>query len=215
MLEKGVYFVTGIDTDAGKSYVVGYLARQIMNARGVDAIITQKLVQTGCQGVSEDIITHRRLMGIPLQAVDLDFTTCPLVYSYPCSPDVAARMDGRTVDLELAARSTAALRAQYDTVIIEGAGGLMVPLTDDMLTADYVARHKLPIILVTSARLGSINHTLLTLEVCRNRGLQVAALVYNAYPETAPEIEQNTRAFLQLYLERYHAGVQWIEVPLF
>lgn len=215
MLESGVYFITGIDTDAGKSYVTGYLAREIAALPG-RRIITQKFVQTGCQGVSEDIITHRRLMGIDLLPEDLDYTTCAQVFSYPCSPDLAARIDGRVLDLHAITEATAVLSSRYDTVLVEGAGGLMVPLADDYLTADYVVEHDLPVVLVSSARLGSINHTLLTLEVCRSRGIRVAAVAYNGYPGGGEDgvIEAATRAYLQGYIARYHADAAWIEVPV-
>lgn len=68
---------------------------------------------------------------------------------------------------------------RFEIVLLEGAGGLMVPLTTSLLTIDYVAQHQFPVILVTSGRLGSINHTLLSLEALKSRGLKLKALVYN------------------------------------
>ena len=158
---KRAYFVTGIDTDAGKSIVTGVLARAL-SARG-ERVITQKFIQTGCDGLSEDIETHRRIMGIGLLPEDEDGTTCPIVFTYPASPHLAAAIDGRDIDLTLIGRSTEKLLQKYDTVLIEGAGGLYVPLLEAYQTIDYVAEHGLPVVLVTSPRLGSINHTLLSL----------------------------------------------------
>ena len=155
---KRAYFVTGIDTDAGKSIVTGVLARAL-SARG-ERVITQKFIQTGCDGLSEDIETHRRIMGIGLLPEDEDGTTCPIVFTYPASPHLAAAIDGRDIDLTLIGRSTEKLLQKYDTVLIEGAGGLYVPLSEAYRTIDYVAEHGLPVVLVTSPRLGSINHTL-------------------------------------------------------
>ena len=77
-------FIGGIDTDIGKTYATGVLAKALYN-RGLK-VITQKLVQTGCEGIAEDIITHRDIMGMPLQALDKDGTTCPYVFSKPASP---------------------------------------------------------------------------------------------------------------------------------
>lgn len=207
---KSIYFVSGIDTDAGKSVVTGVLART-WREQGC-RVITQKFVQTGNLSTSEDIELHRRLMGIPLQSEDLDGTTCPLIFTYPSSPQLAARMDGREIDLSLVDRSSRKLLETYDTVLLEGAGGLFVPLTDTYSTIDYVAERNLPLILVTSPRLGSINHTVLSLEACRTRGIEVAMLVYNLYPATAAPIVEDTRRYLQQYMDRYHSSVRWVEV---
>lgn len=209
---KRVYFVTGIDTDAGKSIVTGVLART-WRAQG-ERVITQKFVQTGCVGRSEDIETHRRIMGIALQPEDLDGTTCPLIFSYPSSPHFAAQLDHRTLDLSQIEASTQRLwtHYHYDTVLLEGAGGLFVPLEGLYTTIDYIADHHLPVILVTSPRLGSINHTLLSLEACRHRKIEIAKVVYNLYPPTAQPITDETRNYLKLYLAHYHPNAEWIEV---
>src|SRR5690606_29027978 len=132
-----VVFVSGIDTEIGKTVVTGWLARQWREA-GVD-VITQKLVQTGCVGASDDILLHRRIMGCGLFDEDRDGHTMPALYAYPASPHLAARLDGRSLDLEAIDRATAHLCERYETVLVEGAGGLMVPLTEELLTIDYVA----------------------------------------------------------------------------
>ena len=91
MNDKNIYFVSGIDTDAGKSVVTGVLARRWREEGR--RVITQKFIQTGNRSMSEDIELHRRLMGIPLQPEDLDGTTCPLIFTYPSSPQLAARFN--------------------------------------------------------------------------------------------------------------------------
>ena len=89
-----VFFISGIDTDIGKTYATGALAQALLQQTLVPqkgsnsvptSIITQKLVQTGCEGISEDIIRHRDMMGIPLQAVDHQGLTCPYVFKKPAS----------------------------------------------------------------------------------------------------------------------------------
>jgi len=210
MDDKNIYFVSGIDTDAGKSVVTGLLARR-WRAEG-RRVMTQKFIQTGNRSMSEDIELHRRLMGIPLQPEDLDGTTCPLIFTYPSSPQLAARLDGREIDLSQVDRSSQTLLERYDVVLLEGAGGLFVPLTDTYSTIDYIAERKLPLILVTSSRLGSINHTVLSLEACRARGIEVAMLAYNLYPVTDTPIVEDTRRYLQQYMNRYHPTAQWLEI---
>ena len=153
-------------------------------------------------------------MGIPLQEVDLDGTTCPIIFTYPSSPQLAAEIDHREIDLSLVEKSTAKLLESYDTVLLEGAGGLFVPLTDTYSTIDYITDHHLPLILVTSPRLGSINHTVLSLEACFNRHIEVAKLVYNLYPPTSKEITDDTRRYLKQYLQRHSPSTEFIEIPL-
>ena len=164
-----VYFISGIDTDAGKSIVTGVIARTLLQ-KGVH-VITQKFIQTGCVGISEDILKHREIMGIPPQEVDRDGTTCPYVMTYPSSPHLAAEIDRVEIDVERIHRSTEKLAAAYDVVLLEGAGGLYVPVSRQYLTIDYIQEYKHPLILVSSSKLGSINHTLMSLELCRLRGI--------------------------------------------
>lgn len=206
-----VLFITGIGTDVGKSIATGWLARELRR-NGINAI-TQKFIQTGCHEYSEDIETHRRIMGIPLEEADLDHTTAPLILSYPASPELAARIDGVTVDFETAARSTAALAEKYDTVLIEGAGGLMVPLHREYLTADYITGHGLKTALVTGGRLGSISDTLLNLEIMERRGIDLYALIYNPWFDTDATIAADTKVYLRHYLASHFPAAFFIEMP--
>lgn len=206
-----VLFVSGIDTDAGKTYATAWLARKIA-AEG-RSVITQKFIQTGCADTSEDIEAHRRLCGIGMLPEDLDGTTAPIIFSYPASAQLAARIDGREIDLGLVDRSTARLAERYDCVLVEGAGGLMVPVTDDTFTIDYVSSRQLPVVLVTNGRLGSINHTVLSLEAIAARGIELAAVVYNHYFDTDPVIAEDTRGFIGRYVAHHFPGVPVLELP--
>ena len=183
--------ICGIDTGIGKSVVTGLLAR-FLHEQG-RRVITQKPVQTGCDGQSEDILTHRRLMESGWLEEDEQRLTCPYNFSFPGSPHLAARLAGQTIDPETITATTKVLENKYEWVLIEGAGGLMVPLTDDILFIDYLAQQNYPILLVTSPRLGSINHTLMSLEMIRARGLTLAGLVYNLYNSALREIVQNSQ----------------------
>ena len=193
-----VYFVSGIDTGIGKTFATGMLAKAI--AEQGKRVITQKMVQTGCVGSSEDIEMHRQLQGIALTEEDRNGWTCPFIFSYPCSPHMAADRDGRSIDYGVIAAATKRLQERYDYVLLEGAGGLMVPTDHHRLTIDYVREHNYPVLLVTNGRLGSINHTLLNVEICRHYDVPIAALIYNLYPEEDAAIRQNTLDYLK---ERY------------
>ncbi len=205
-----VYFITGIDTDAGKTYATAFYAL-LLEAEGL-TVATQKFIQTGCTCSSEDIEAHRRLMHRPALPEDLDGTTAPIIFSYPASAQLAARLDGREIDLSLVEKSTARLLERYDRVLIEGAGGLMVPITDTYFTIDYVAEHQLPVILVTNGRLGSINHTILSLEAIAARGIGLKAVIYNRHFDSDPTIADDTRGFIRRYLSRCFPDAEYLEL---
>jgi len=182
-----VYFITGIDTDIGKSYTTG-LAARFLRRRGVTTI-TQKITQTGVSGmIADDILLHRRLMGIDLLPKDLDGTTCPYRFRFPASPHLAAKLEDAQIDPKMITDCTVRLLETFNIVLLEGAGGLNVPIHRNYLIVDYVQEHRYPMIVVTSGRLGGINHTLLTLEVATSRNIPVVGLVFNHYPLSDPVI---------------------------
>lgn len=205
------YFISGIDTDAGKSYVTGYLASRLMKEG--KRVVTQKFIQTGNVGFSEDIDLHRKIMGIGPLPEDTDHTTAPVIFSYPASAQLAARMDGREIDLDVIDRATATLLERYDVVLIEGAGGLMVPITDEFFTIDYVKTRNLPILLVVNGVLGSINHAVLSLEAIKSRGIQLAGVLYNEHFDTDRIIGADTQAFLRRYVSRHFPATPFATVP--
>lgn len=207
------FFVSGIDTDAGKSYCTGYIARKWCSEGFMT--ITQKFIQTGNSGCSEDIELHRRIMGIPMQEADLKKLTMPEIFSYPCSPHLASEIDRRPINFAHIEECTSILEEMYDRVLLEGAGGLMVPLTRSLLTIDYVAARKFPLIFVTSGKLGSLNHTLLSLEAIRSRGMELYAMAYNHFPESGDSIiSDDTIGFLKDYLKEHFPDAMWIDVPV-
>lgn len=205
------YFISGIDTDAGKSYATGLLAASMM--REGRKVITQKFIQTGNEEWSEDIEVHRRIMGTGMLPEDLDHTTAPVIFSYPASAQLAARIDGKEIDLGVIDRATERLLQSYDTVLVEGAGGLMVPITDTFLAIDYVVTRRMPLILVTNGRLGSINHTLLSLEAVKARGIELDTVVYNTHFDSDPVIAADTLGFITRHLTRHFPSTKLITIP--
>ena len=211
-MNNNVYFVSGIDTDAGKSYATGIIARQLLD-EGKRAI-TQKLIQTGNIGHSEDIDLHRKLMGIDYTEEDKAGLTMPEIFSYPASPHLASRLDNRPIDFEKIDDATEQLSELYDVVLLEGAGGLMVPLTEELLTIDYLAAKGYPLIFITSGKLGSINHTLLSLEAIRSRGIQLDTVAYNLYPSVEDKtIQEDTQNFIEQYLKKHFPETKFVVIP--
>lgn len=202
-------FISGIDTDAGKSFATGWLA-YTMAEQGMN-VITQKFVQTGNKEMSEDILIHRKIMGIPLAGVDRLGITAPIIYSYPASPDLAARLDNRAFEPAMVDEATKALLTQYDHVLIEGAGGLMVPLKGEYLTIDYIRERRLPLVLVTNGRLGSINHTLLSFKVVADAGIELFAVIYNTYFDTDKVISADTKEYIRNWLKGHFPSTLYLE----
>ena len=202
MTMSNILFISGIGTNVGKSYATGWLANYLTD-KG-HKVMTIKMIQTGDVGYSEDIEIHRRLMKLPILPIDKDFTTAPIIMSYPASPHLAARIDKCEIDLSKIDRSVEKLSADYDTLLMEGAGGLMVPITEDYLTIDYITEHKLPLVLVTNGQLGSINHTLLSLEAISSRGISLPYVIYNPFFDEDKIIaEENMNYFRQLIGKKY------------
>ena len=118
-------------------------------------------------------------------------------------------------------QATKQLSDGYDIVLLEGAGGLMVPLTESLLTIDYVASQAYPLILVTSGRLGSISHTLLSIEALAKRQIPLHAVIYNQWQpdkhlaseyEPDNEITDDTKTYLQAYLKQHHPQTYWVNL---
>lgn len=211
-LDSGCYFISGIDTDIGKTYATGFIAQQLLQQG--QSVITQKMVQTGCQQFADDILKHREMMGIGLGEYDLNNLTMPVILEYPCSPHLASRLQNKKIDLAHIQQCTQQLAQAFDIVLIEGAGGLCVPLNEQLLLIDYIQQHHYPIILVTSGRLGSINHTILSIQVILNHGLDVYALVYNhLHDHTDDIIAQDTQQYLQRYLKQVCPQARWWTIP--
>ncbi len=205
--DEKILFVTGIDTDIGKTFATASLAG--LMAKQGKKVITQKLIQTGCKEQSEDILKHRELLGQKLLDVDKEGLTCPYILSYPASPHLAAQIDNVELDFEKLDQATDELLSRgYECILLEGAGGIMVPLQKDYLTIDFIAKRKYPVALVTSGRLGSINHTLLSLHACKTYGIEVKYLLFNYYPASDPFIREDTLSYLKDYLAKYWPNTQ-------
>lgn len=204
-------FITGIGTNVGKSYATGWLAREITAAG--HQVITQKAVQTGNTEISEDIQIHRKIMNSGLTTFDMTKITSPYLFSYPASPHLAARMDGEEIKVETITEATRILHKHYPHVLIEGAGGLMVPLKGDYLMLDYIRENRLPAILVTNGKLGSISDTLLNLYVMAHNGINIFGVIYNPYFDSDKKIAAETRQYLKEWVLHHYPHTLWFEMP--
>jgi dethiobiotin synthetase len=203
--------ICGIDTGVGKSVATGLMAA-FFAGQG-SRVITQKPVQTGCAARPGDILLHRRLMGSSWNEYDEAGLTCPYCFPFAGSPHLAAELAGKRIDPEVIGRATEKLTADHDLILVEGAGGLLVPLTVDLLQLDYFAGRSYPLVLVTSPRLGSINHTLLALEAIRARNMNLLGLVYNLFGDHPLEIVRDSRRVMARALKDYGFSCPIVLLP--
>ena len=204
-------FITGIDTDAGKSFATGFLARWLHTAGR--SVITQKIAQTGCEELSEDMLLHRKLMGIGLTEADREGLTCPYLFKIPASPHLSAQQEQQVIDPAKISSAARQLEQRYEYLLVEGVGGLYVPLNESVTVLDYLEKERYPVILVSSAKLGSINHTLLSLEALQHRGLEALGIIYNEYPPENPLIAEDSRQIFKRYLTRFGYPDALVSIP--
>jgi dethiobiotin synthetase len=187
---KGI-FVTGTDTNVGKTQVAAGLTAAL-RLRGIKAGYF-KPVQSGCPEengrlIPTDALLARQLAELP---DPLDLLT-PIALRLPLAPGVAAAREGVKVDLERVAAVFRELASRYDFLVVEGAGGLYVPLLDNkFLVLDLARWLMLPLLVVARAGLGTINHTALTVLAARQAGLPVAGVVLNRC-SAAPGLAEQT-----------------------
>jgi dethiobiotin synthetase len=170
-------FVTGTDTGVGKTVVACALAERL-RAKGVDVGV-MKPIETGVgpQGPLDAIaLVEAAGVSDPLELV------CPERLLLPAAPNVAAEREQRALDLSGVRAAFRRLSEHHELMLVEGAGGLLVPITDDYAMADLARDLALPLLVVARARLGMVNHTRLTLEVAEGRGLRVAGVVISHGP---------------------------------
>jgi len=207
-----IYFISGIDTDAGKTYATGLIAKSLLNEG--KTVITQKMAQTGCTNMSLDIEKHREIMGIGIQEEDLAKITCPYCFELPASPHLAAKLEGQKIETSIIDNNTKLLSSKYNYVLLEGAGGLLVPINDDLFTIDFIKERNYPLILVTSAKIGSINHTLLNIEACKKREIELAGIVFNTFPKEHQAIENDSRQIIKEHSLKAYPQSFFIDIPI-
>jgi dethiobiotin synthetase len=186
---KGI-FVTGTDTGVGKTVVTAAIAWNLTQAGKRVALM--KPVQTGTiVSGPTDIEFVQKVLGADYS---LD-VSCPYMFSDPVAPLVASMLVGERIDIKKIKDSYSRLSSDNDFVIVEGAGGLLVPILEDYFMSDLALDLDLPVLIVTRPNLGTLNHTFLTLESAKKRGLDVAGIVISNFPwdpglpeQTNPEL---------------------------
>ncbi len=190
------FFVTGTNTEIGKTFVTSLLAAQFVTLGKTVGVY--KPVASGCrlvdgQLVSDDALALWNAAGQP-QSLD-DVT--PQLFQAALAPNVAAKQESKTVDAALIREGLSKWQTG-DVVFVEGVGGLMSPISDDDLVLDVAVDFDLPLILVVGNELGCINSTLLTLSVAKSAGLDVAAIYLNDCHNRDESVETNLEEIRRL-----------------
>lgn len=185
-------FITGTDTDIGKTAVASGLAGAFKN-RGY-SVGVMKPVQSGALVRKGKLYSpDAEFLMKFLDKHDEPELVCPVLLREALAPGVAAEIEGKTVDLKLIKNAYLQLEKRHDIVIVEGAGGIAVPLRKRFLISDLITCLGIPAIIVARAGLGTINHTFLTIEHAKRNGIPVIGIVINNYrggiaEETNPEV---------------------------
>jgi len=204
------YFITGTDTGVGKTFFTALLTRSLRRA-GFDTGALKPI----CCGPREDVHILRAAADGQLTPDEIN----PVFFDLPVAPLVAARADKREVDLDGLSAWFQRLRPQRRSWLVEGAGGWLVPITREKTVADLAAIIGLPVLVVVANRLGCLNHTLLTIESIRARGLECAGLVLNNLSDEQTFATQTNRGILQdctdvPVLFEIHPGQQSLEIAV-
>lgn len=187
---KGL-FITGTDTGVGKTLIAGAIAR-LLTEQGMKVGVF-KPVASGCRSEREGLVSDdAEFLSVCAQS-DLPLTIInPVTFITPAAPVTCIEHEHRPMDYEQIAAAYTYICEKSDAVIIEGIGGAMVPLTETETVLDLAAEFDLPVLIVARPKLGTINHSLLTLKAMRDAGLPVAGVIINGYDAFSADLAEET-----------------------
>ena len=189
-MKKGL-FITGTDTGVGKTVVTAALAA-VLRADGVNVGV-MKPIATGCVRRREGLVSEdAEFLAKAADAPEPLDEISPIRLAEPLAPTVAAARAGVELDLLPMWRAWDRLKRAHDVMLVEGIGGALCPVTPRQSVADLAQRFHLPVLVVARPVLGTINHTAMTVEVLRARGLEVAGIVLNRYDHDSDNVAQST-----------------------
>ena len=202
-------FIAGTDTDVGKTYVTALIARDTREKRTVGACkpaCSGKLIDANGREYWPDVETLADAISPGFSVEQI----CSQRFSAPLAPPVAAREEHKAVDGQLLRSSVRWWEGKVELLLVEGVGGLLCPLTDTESVADLAVDLGYPVLIVARLGLGTINHTLLTVEAAERRGLKLAGIVLNDHPPSRddPSTWSNPREISKLVSVPVLGGVQ-------
>jgi len=185
------FFIVGTDTEVGKTLVSGALILKLREQGkkviGFKPIVAGTYQDDSGHTLNEDLETLR----IASQLMPGQLNLSPYVLDMPVAPHLAAAMIGITLEIDVIIQALGDIQKHSDYIIVEGAGGFLVPLSDDKDLGDLAQQINLPIILVVGMKLGCINHALLTQEAIKARGLKIAGWIANSLVNEMSLLQEN------------------------
>ena len=177
-MSKGI-FITATDTGIGKTVVAAGLAL-VLRARGFNVGV-MKPIATGCFGEGRLVSADAVYL---FEAAENEFAplTSPIRYRNPVAPSIASIYERKEVDINAIRKAYTELKKHYDYIIVEGIGGLLVPIKKNFLVANMIREMGIPLVIVSHVNLGAINHTLLTVDSALMRGLSIKGIIFNRAP---------------------------------
>ncbi|HKZ18085.1 MAG TPA: dethiobiotin synthase [Geobacteraceae bacterium] len=195
MTNKGI-FITGTDTGVGKTVATAVIAR-ILRGHGVKVGV-MKPVTSGCIVVDGKLVSEdAELLKWASATTAADSDIAPYLLSAPLAPSAAATLDGTRICFSTIRAAYERLAAVHDFVLVEGAGGLMVPLIENLLVSDLIGYLGLPALVVSRPNLGTINHTLMTCFCAQQMGIEIKGIIVNNYPENPGPAEKYAPAMIE------------------
>lgn len=189
-MTKG-FFVTGTDTGVGKTVIAGALIKA-MQARGLNTC-GMKPIETGCQQIKGDLIPSDGMFLKKISGMDEDINDItPCRFATPAAPLAASEAEGREIDIGVIRDKFNLLLQKYSSIIVEGLGGLLVPLRKDYFVLNLIKELRLPLIVAARPSLGTINHTLLTVNYALKEGLNVSGIIINFNKPSDGTISEQT-----------------------
>jgi dethiobiotin synthetase len=195
---RGV-FVTGTDTEVGKTIVAAAICASAA-ARGL-SVAAFKPVVTGLDEPAGDWPRDHELLAAAASARQTPEEVAPYRFGPPVSPHLAAELAGETVDPERLVAAAHEQAARAEVLVCEGVGGLMVPLSHDYLVRDLIGELSLPVVIAARPGLGTISHSLLTVEAARAIALRVQAVVLTPWPAEPSAMERSNRETIERFAE--------------
>jgi dethiobiotin synthetase len=189
--EKAGLFITGTDTSVGKTLIAGAIAR-ILTDRGLKVGVF-KPIATGCKRRWDGFVSSDTEFLAHCANSDLSLSTItPVGHPTPAAPIVSAACDGSAIDFSRIATAYKDICQNSNIVIVEGVGGVRVPLTAEFDLLDLAVEFALPVVIVARPNLGTINHTLMTIDCVRAAELKIAGVVINGYNATKSTVAEDT-----------------------
>lgn len=188
-------FIVGTDTGVGKTVVAASIIKAL-HAQGIHAC-GMKPIETGCSRVGSTLYPSDGMFLKKVARMDehAGFVT-PYCFENPVAPSLASEMEGRVIHIPLIREKFQALLERYPAVVVEGIGGILVPIKKDYFVMDLIRELSLPLVVVARPSLGTINHTLLTVNYALERGIAVLGVIINFSRPPESTVAENTNPLL-------------------